>query len=35
MLIYQDDIKKREEMTSAWTNFAQFGDPTPPYSEIN
>ena len=32
-LTNQDDINLREEMTSAWTNFAKFGDPTPPDSE--
>ena len=30
-----DSINLREEMTSAWTNFAKYGDPTPPNSEGN
>lgn len=31
----QDSIDLREEMTSAWTNFAKYGDPTPPSSGNN
>ena len=30
-----DSINLREEITSAWTNFAKYGDPTPPDSDGN
>ena len=31
----ENDSKVREIMTDAWTNFAKFGDPTPPGSEFS
>ena len=34
-LTNEDEIKLREEMTSAWTNFAKYGDPTPPNANSN
>ena len=33
--IYGDDIAVQQIMTQAWTDFATFGDPTPPGSEFS
>ena len=33
--IYGDDISVQKIMTQAWTDFATYGDPTPPGSEFN
>ena len=30
----EDDLTVREIMATAWTNFAKYGDPTPPDSEF-
>ena len=33
-LTLEEDIKVKNLMTDAWTNFAKYGDPTPPGSEL-